>query len=270
MHATIDEPCIFTRALTPVEIALLHGGLRCDEAASISLDPGVAFNSVDTNHTVTATISPAVADIPVEFDVTAGPNFGEGGTDSTDGSGVANFTYTGDGGDGIDTITACIDLNESDTCDAGEPTATATKTWFENFLTGGGKVNFIAGNTKKAEWTFGGTVGFLESAGPVGQFQIVHHVEPAVACHFDTFTSLVFSGTATTSPPASNNEATFAATGDCNDATSRSIQVSIHDVDEPGKDNDTISWTWTVDGLPNLDPGTTLDGGNLQVHDIDS
>ncbi len=254
----IDEVHIYDRALSLVEIAALADYSEFD----VSLSPATDFNPVGTDHTVTATLDPALSFIPVLFEVTAGPNAGDSGTVSTDGSGEAAFTYMGDSDDGVDTIKACIDLDDNGDCDGDDPVATVTKTWFENFVTGGGKINFATGNTKKAEWTFGGTVGFLEGVGPVGQFQIVQHGS-ALACHFDTFTSLVFSGGPAESPPATHDTAVFEASGTCNDGSEPSVTVTIVDKAEPGKGADTI------DTSGDLTLSGTIDGGNFQVHDIE-
>jgi PKD repeat protein len=94
----------------------------------ITLTPPTATNYTGTDHTVTATVkdnllSPVVG-VQVTFDVTAGPNTGKTGTDTTDGAGEATFTYTGDGGVGTDTIRACfIDQDGQQQCDE------ATKVW---------------------------------------------------------------------------------------------------------------------------------------------
>ena len=113
-------------------------------------------------------------------------------------------------------------------------------------------------------------MGFLESVGPVGQFEIAYHVKPAVACHFDTFTNLVFLGGAATSPPASHNTADFDASGVCNDGSTPIIHVTIKDLGEPGKDTDKIKVTgglWIPDPT---DGPVTIDGGNFQVHNMDA
>jgi hypothetical protein len=98
--------------------------------AGISLTPETATNDIGTSHTVTATVSDLLGDpspdVDVSFDVTAGPNAGDSGQDTTDTNGEATFTYSGDGGTGTDTIEACfLDEQEQEHCD------TATKTWTE-------------------------------------------------------------------------------------------------------------------------------------------
>jgi hypothetical protein len=80
-------------------------------SAGITLTPKTALNTVgvDTSHTVTAHFTVggvAQSGVVVTFTVTAGPNTGQTGTGTTDVNGNASFTYTSNGGVGIDTITA--------------------------------------------------------------------------------------------------------------------------------------------------------------------
>ncbi len=104
----------------------LPGGAAPNQPPTITLDPPTDTNTVGEDHTVTATVlqEGAPLDAGVEFEVTAGPNAGDSGTDDTDGNGEATFTYTGDGGAGTDTIQACV-------VDFPELCTTATKTWEE-------------------------------------------------------------------------------------------------------------------------------------------
>ncbi len=98
--------------------------------ANITLDPPTATNEVGTGHTVTATVTDGpglpVQEADVEFDVTDGPNAGDNNGQGTalDVNGQADFTYTGDGGTGTDTIQACV-------VDFPEVCTTATKDWVE-------------------------------------------------------------------------------------------------------------------------------------------
>ncbi len=104
----------------------LPAGAAPNQPPTITLDPPTATNTVGEDHTVTATVKEEgdPLDADVEFEVTAGPNTGDSGTDDTDGNGEATFTYTGDGGAGTDTIQACV-------VDFPELCTTATKTWEE-------------------------------------------------------------------------------------------------------------------------------------------
>ncbi len=82
----------------------------------ISLEPETASNTVDTDHTVTATLTlddNPLAEEPVAIFVIDGPNevalFEEGEDfvlDLTNDSGALSLTYTGDGGTGTDIIVA--------------------------------------------------------------------------------------------------------------------------------------------------------------------
>jgi len=76
------------------------------------LSPLLAQNELDTQHTVTATITnlqgTPIEGILVSFEVKTGPNAGDSYTDTTDSNGKATFTYTGDGGVGTDAIQACF------------------------------------------------------------------------------------------------------------------------------------------------------------------
>ncbi len=88
------------------------GCLDCSLPPQKLLEPAVAFNLVNTNHTVTATLLEAIAPndpivgVLTTFEVISGPNTGDMGTDTTDINGQASFTYTGDGGIGLDLIKA--------------------------------------------------------------------------------------------------------------------------------------------------------------------
>lgn len=104
--------------------------------ADIDLAPPTETNELgtpDQTHTVTATVA-AGADggVPgrsVDFEVLSGPNAGNSDSDTTDGSGEAEFTYTalqGLGGLGTDVIEACFtDDLDHEVCD------TAEKTWVD-------------------------------------------------------------------------------------------------------------------------------------------
>ncbi len=75
----------------------------------IKLTPVYAENPTNSTHTVCATFKTngiAYAGASVSFSVLSGPNAGATGTETTDASGVACFTYTGSGGVGTDSIQA--------------------------------------------------------------------------------------------------------------------------------------------------------------------
>ncbi len=79
---------------------------------SILLTQETDVNPVGTNHTVQAHVqddlgAPVVGTM-VTFTVTSGPNAGDTYSELTDIDGHAFFTYTGDGGPGVDLIEACF------------------------------------------------------------------------------------------------------------------------------------------------------------------
>ena len=93
--------------------------------------PDVAENPGFTAHTVTATLIDVVAveGVVVSFAVTDGPNVGTADAATTDALGVAEFTYSGEGGPGLDTVTAWLDVNGNGSPDAGGPSDDVTKEW---------------------------------------------------------------------------------------------------------------------------------------------
>lgn len=104
--------------------------------ADITLSPPAASNELGTagqTHTVTAAVaagpSGGVPGVAVSFSVTAGPNAGQSGSDTTDAGGEATFTYPatqGPAGLGSDTIQACFtDSQGTTSC------ASATKQWVD-------------------------------------------------------------------------------------------------------------------------------------------
>lgn len=215
-----------------------------DLAVLTNLTPPEAFNILGTTHTITATITPAVAGVPITFTV-SGANSATG-IGTTDASGVATFTYLGTN-PGQDTITATLD----------GVTLSVTKYWLTNFLTGGGTIK----SGKTLLWTVAGNVGYLPDGIIVGHFNIVDH---ATKKHYTAgngdFDSLVFSGPSTTSPPATHNTGTFTASFTDKDGSIIVLTIVITDNDESGGGADNI----VVTGLSITGP---LTGGNFQVHD---
>jgi len=90
------------------------GGLALENIAEthVALTPARAFDPPGGGHTVTAHVTVNVVDPvaarDVTFNVVAGPNAGDTGTATTNASGEASFTYTGDGGVGVDQIVASV------------------------------------------------------------------------------------------------------------------------------------------------------------------
>ena len=80
------------------------------------LTPEIALNALGQDHTATATLRDEMGDpqpgVAIAFSVDSGPNAGASGICSfnadctTDGNGVSSFTYIGDGGIGVDEISA--------------------------------------------------------------------------------------------------------------------------------------------------------------------
>src|ERR687891_447582 len=98
--------------------------------ATLTLSPTTDTNPVGTSHTVTATVTDSagkpVSGVTVRFSVT-GANTASGSA-TTNASGQAAFTYTGNTAGG-DQIHAFADTNNNGTQNAGEPFGDAEKTW---------------------------------------------------------------------------------------------------------------------------------------------
>jgi hypothetical protein len=94
---------------------------------SIELTPASATNPTGTDHTLTATATdggaPAAGE-SVTFTVVSGPNTGTSGTSTTNGSGVATFSYSSSA-TGTDTIRASFVAESGATVTSND----ATKTW---------------------------------------------------------------------------------------------------------------------------------------------
>ena len=172
---------------------------------NLNVEPKLDFNPVNTEHTVTATVTidkevggtePAPG-VLVDFEVLGVNNSTPSSRVLTDSNGQATFTYTGTNA-GKDTIKAKI--NEAPYAYVSEE---VTKDWVVNFVTGGGNIK----DGKKTAWNFAGTVGYLLDMTLVGQFQIVNHASKInYHCNND-FSYLVFSGGTAESPMASYNTA---------------------------------------------------------------
>jgi len=97
--------------------------------SGIALSPANSAGSVNTQHLLTATISPQSAGVLVRFRVTQGPNLNDSGADLTDSLGRATFAYLGNGGTGTDLILAWADLDDDGVLDAGEHQASVLVEW---------------------------------------------------------------------------------------------------------------------------------------------
>lgn len=92
---------------------------------SLTLEPESATNNLGETHTLTATLvdenDTPISGETINFNVTAGPNNGTTGTDTTDENGIATWNYTGTTA-GSDTIVAT---------GGGETSNKVTKVWEE-------------------------------------------------------------------------------------------------------------------------------------------
>jgi type IV pilus assembly protein PilY1 len=97
---------------------------------TLSVAPASATKAVGETHGVTATVKAddgtPIQGSTVVFEV-AGAN-STTGSRTTDDGGNASFSYAGSNA-GDDTITACLDSNDSGACEAGEVTDTASAKW---------------------------------------------------------------------------------------------------------------------------------------------
>lgn len=121
-----------------LSIALFSGlgivAANLDTNINLTLSPLTATNPIDTMHTVTAQVTELTANgtipisnLTVRFNVLSGPNNGTNGTNITNASGQAIFTYQGIGGAGVDIIQAFV-LNLS------IPSNTVNKTWVQDHV----------------------------------------------------------------------------------------------------------------------------------------
>ncbi len=82
----------------------------------VGLQPASALSPTGGMHTVTVSLvdrfGAPVNEASVRVDVVSGPNAGVGGAVTTNQAGVAQFTYTGDGGEGLDFLVASFDDGE--------------------------------------------------------------------------------------------------------------------------------------------------------------
>ena len=109
------------------------GGDAQAAGLGVSLNPATASNNVGTSHTVTASVHDLSAVLnsfgagaAVTFTVTLGPNTGETGQGTTNADGQVAFTYTSNGTPGIDTIEACVQIQDPN---VGTFCGTAIKAW---------------------------------------------------------------------------------------------------------------------------------------------
>jgi hypothetical protein len=125
------------------ERAQVDAAMAAARAASLTLAPRSAADPKGGTHTVIATAQDAAGNpasgVTVVFSV-AGANSATGSS-TTDTNGQATFSYTGVN-EGQDTITAFADNNHNGVQDGGEPSSTATETWFTVLASG----SFVIGD----------------------------------------------------------------------------------------------------------------------------
>lgn len=114
--------------------ALSVKGATAVVGEGILLSPSSETNPVGASTTVTATVQNTngqpVPSKQVTFTITSGPNAGLTGNATTDANGKATFTYTGNGGAGVDEIVATFVNSQNQTVSS----APATRTWEANSL----------------------------------------------------------------------------------------------------------------------------------------
>ncbi|MDA0351757.1 MAG: hypothetical protein O3A10_06065 [Chloroflexi bacterium] len=99
------------------------------QASGISATPTSSSGAVNTQHTVTATVSPTVNGVLVRFRVNQGPNLGREGIALTNSSGQATFAYLGSGGVGSDLVLVWADTDGDGVIDANEPQTAVIRGW---------------------------------------------------------------------------------------------------------------------------------------------
>ena len=224
-----------------------------------ALDPSVvtAYNLVGTSHTLKVTVDPEASGIPVLFEIVTGSVNPQTYSTVTDSDGVASFTYNDTVG-GIDTIKACVNLDNNTTCDGNASTVTQTKYWLTKFLTGGGNAKTGRGNSGEM-WTFGGNVGLAGVNTPVGQFQVVDH--NGSGYHFNKINSVKLLPDLQTF--------IFNATGWTDGSTKAPVTatITVYDGNIGGKNKkDSIGVQFTSPTYSALiSTSTALTGGNLKV-----
>jgi len=270
---------------------------------NISLTPATATNPVGTSHKVTATVKstdsngyPAAGPgVPVEFDVTSGPNMGQTSHPTlantgacspsdctTDANGQVSWTYMSNGIQGTDTIRACFPDRPPNPFiqragDEAQTCTTATKTWgtFTGKVTGGGQVSgdpvfstdgvllsvpalvpSLANPNSQASFGF-----VVQSTGGTPTGNLEYSDKPAgVRIKATSISSLfITAGTcgASTHAEFSGTAAVTRSTG----TTTQSFTAEADDCGEPGtKDKFGITTAGYTNG-PSL-----LIGGNIQIH----
>ncbi|MFT5126548.1 MAG: hypothetical protein ACI8W8_000142, partial [Rhodothermales bacterium] len=119
--ATVGYGSNGTPGRDEIQVQSLHASVGNGASAAVewkvgacSITPGNAIAALDSSHSVDIDVTlGGVPQVEVSVDVliTDGPNAGDSATLTTDENGRAQFTYTGDGGTGTDTIEANSNLS---------------------------------------------------------------------------------------------------------------------------------------------------------------
>lgn len=105
-----------------------------DDPATVTLSPSELTGPIDMTHTITAAVvsvsGQPLRDVIVRFSVSGAVT--TDGHCTTDATGQCAFTYDGPSTAGTDTVVGFADANRNGVRDAGEPEASATKTWVDD------------------------------------------------------------------------------------------------------------------------------------------
>jgi hypothetical protein len=265
---------------------------------NISLAPATATNVAGTSHTVTATVTttdqnghPAPGPgVPVEFDVTSGPNAGQTSHPTntgscspanctTDANGHVSWTYTSNGATGTDTIQACFPDRPTTVQRPGDEArtcTTATKVWGTSSgkVTGGGQVSgdpvFSATGVllsvpalipSLTDPSAQASFGFVVQGGPTPTGNLEYDDKPAaVRIKATSISSVIF----TTGQCGSNTHVTFSGTAAVTTSTGTANQSFTAQADDCGEPGTTDRFGITTTGYSN--GPSTLIGGNIQIH----
>jgi hypothetical protein len=232
---------------------LLAGAGSSVTSPDLALSPTSANNSVNTDHTITATVTQSgspVSGTTVTFVVVSGPNVGAKGTCTlSDGSadpgcatgadGKVLFTYHDAGGAGTDTINASVTLSGT------TEHATATKTWVpeQPVTVTGASVTATEGHA------FSGTVATF--------------TDPDTSATASEYSAAIDWGDGSTSTGTiSGSGGSFTVTGGHTYAEEGSftVKVTITDVDNASNNAPPTSATATVADAPLTAAGANVSG----------
>jgi len=244
---------------------------------NIDLSPDTASNPISTEHTVTATVIDSSGNtyegILVIFSIIAGPNSPWNSTGTTNASGKATFTYTGDGGIGTDSIRAFIYLNDTIESDI------VTKEWTEQeingFMTGGGSVlkePFVPSGDRPGKPTSDRvTHGFeLNCDASKTPNNLEVNWGKGNRFHLDALTFAVCSDdpSIVPNPPmAGFDTIKGTGTGNYNGVSGATVRFVFTDAGEPGKNDIAVMTIMDASSNIVLQVKGNLNNGNQQAHE---